>query len=52
MKSKVDKLHVNKLVLVPADLNKLSDVVDVVIKKMYIMLRYKIFKIKYLILLT
>ena len=37
MKSKVDKLDVDKLVPVPADLNKLSDVVknDVVKKDVY-----------------
>ena len=34
LKSDVDKLDVDKLVLVPVDLSKLSDVV----KKMYIML--------------
>ena len=37
MKSKVDKLHVDKLAPVPADLSKLSDVVknDVVKKDVY-----------------
>ena len=45
MKSKVDKLHVDKLVLVPADLNKLSDVVDVVTKDVHIFLRSKTLKI-------
>ena len=37
LKSKVDKLHVNKLVPVPVDLCKLSDVVkdDVVKKDVY-----------------
>ena len=40
MKSKVDKLDVDKLVPVPFDLSKLSDVVrNDVVKKMYIMLR-------------
>ena len=53
MKNKVDKLDVDKLVPVPVDLSKLSDVVkNDVVKKMYIMLRLKILKIKYLILLT
>ena len=53
LKSKVDKLDVDKLAPVPADLSKLSDVVkNDVVKKMYIMLRSKILKIKYLILLT
>ena len=53
LKSKVDKLDVDKLVPVPVDLSKLSDVVkNDVVKKMYIMLRLKILKIKYLILLT
>ena len=40
LKSKVDKLDVDKLVPVPVDLSKLSDVVkNDVVKKMYIMLR-------------
>ena len=40
LKSKVDKLDVDKLVPVPVDLIKLSDVVkNDVVKKMYIMLR-------------
>ena len=40
MKSKVDKLDVDKLVPVPFDLSKLSNVVrNDVVKKMYIMLR-------------
>ena len=52
-KSKVDKLDVDKLVPVPVDLSKLSKLVkNDVVKKMYIMLRSKIRKIKYLILLT
>ena len=53
MKSKVDKLEVDKIVPVLADLSKLSDVVKTnVVKKMYIMLRSNILKIKYLILLS
>ena len=53
MKSKVDKLEVDKIVPVLADLSKLSDVVkNDVVKKMYIMLRSNILKIKYLILLS
>ena len=52
MKSKVDKLDVDKLVPIPVDLSKLSDVVKMMLlKKMYIMLKSKILKIKYLILL-
>ena len=47
LKSKVDKLDVDKLVCVPVDLSKLSDV-----KKIYIILRSKILKIKYVILQT
>ena len=49
MKSKVDKLDVDKLVSVPVDLSKLSVVVknDVVKKDVS-----KILKMKYLILLT
>ena len=53
LKSKVDKWHVDKLLPVPVDLNKLSDVAENdVVKKMYIILRSKISKITYLILLT
>ena len=53
LKIKVDKLDVDKLVPAPIDLSKLSDVVKMMLlKKMYIMLRSKILKIKYLILLT
>ena len=54
LKSKVDKLDIDKLVPVPIDLSKLSDVVktDVVKKDVYKMLRSKILKIKYLTLLT
>ena len=50
MKSKIDKLDVDKLVRVPFDLNKLTDAVkyDVVEKDEY---NAKI-KVKYLILLT
>ena len=52
MKSKVDKLDVDKLVPIPVDLSELSDVVKMMLlKKIYIMLRSKILKIKYLILL-
>ena len=53
MKSKVDKLDDDTLVPVPVDLNKLSDVVKMMLlKKVYVMLRSKILKLKYLILLT
>ena len=53
MKSKVDKLDVDKQLPVTVDLSKLSDVVkNYVVKKMYIMPISKIFKIKYLILIT
>ena len=53
LKNKVDKLDVDELVPVPVDLTKLSHVVkNNVVKKMYIMLRSKTLKIKYLILLT
>ena len=52
LESKIDKLNLNKLA-VPFDLSKLCDIVkNYVVKKMYIMLRSKILKIKYLILLT
>ena len=51
MKSEVDNLDADKLV--PVDLSKLSDVVqNNVTKKIYKMLRSKILKIKYLMLLT
>ena len=53
MRNKVDKLDVDKLVSVLVDLSILSDIVHSdVVKKMYIMLRSKILKTKYLILLT
>ena len=54
LKSKVDKLDVDKLLPVDVDFSKLSDIVNGVVKKkkMYVMLRSKILKIKYLILLT
>ena len=53
LKSKVDKLYVDKLVCAPVDFSKLSDVVKTMFfKKMYITLRSKILKIKYLILIT
>ena len=54
MKNKVDKVNVDELVPVSVDLSKLSDAVknDVVKKDIYIMLRLKILKKKYLILLT
>ena len=53
LKSKIDILDVNKLVPVPIDLSKLSNAVKSdAVKKMYVMLRSKILKIKYLISLT
>ena len=53
LKNKVDKLDVAKLVSVPVDLSKLSNAVKMILlKKRYIMLRSKILKIKYLMLLT
>ena len=52
LKNKADKLDVDKLVLVSVDLSELSDVVKNVVKSMYIIIRSKILKIKYLILLT
>ena len=51
MKSKVDKLDVDKLVPVHVDLSKLSAVVKMMLlKKIYIMLRLKILNIKYQLL--
>ena len=53
LKNKVDKLNAGKLVPVSVDLSKLSDVVKMMLlKKIYVMLRSKILKIKYPILLT
>ena len=53
LKIKVDKLDIDKLVPVPVDLSKLIDAVKMMLlKTMYITLRSKILKIKYLILLT
>ena len=47
MKSKVDKLDIDKLVSVLVHLSKLSDVEKkMLLKKMYIMLISKILKIK------
>ena len=55
LKSKVDKLDFGKLETIPVDLSKLSNVVKMMFLKyciLNIMLRSKILKIKYLILLT
>ena len=53
MKGKADKLHVDKLEPVPVNLSKLINVViNDVVKKDLMMLRSKLKKIKYLILLT
>ena len=52
LKNKVDKLDINELITVPVDLSELSDAVKMMLKKMFTMLRSKIAKIKYLILLT
>ena len=53
LKSKEGKLDVNKLVPVPVDLRKLRNIVKkMLLKKIYILLRSKILKIEYLILLT
>ena len=53
MKRKVETFDVDKLVPVPVDLSKPSDVVKMILlKKMYIMLRSKAMKMKYQILLT
>ena len=53
LKNKVDKLDVAKFVSVPLDLSKLSNAVKMIsLRKRYIMLRSKIFKIKYLMLQT
>ena len=54
LKNKVDKFDVFKSLPVPVDLSKLSEVVEIMmsLKKMNIMLRSKILKIEYLILLT
>ena len=52
LNSKVDKSDLDKLVFALVDLNKLSYAVKNDVRKMYIMLRSKILKIKYLLLLT
>ena len=53
LKNKLDKLDADKLVLLPVHLSELSDVVkNDLLKDMYIILRTKILKIKYMILLT
>ena len=53
LKSKETELDVDKLIPVPVDLSKVSDVVKMtLLRKTYIMLRLKILKIKYLVLLT
>ena len=53
LKSKVDKLDVDELVPVPVDLSNLYDVLKLMLlKKVYIMLRSKILKMKYLALLN
>ena len=44
--AKTDKLDVDKLIPIPVDLSKLSDLIkNIVVKKMYIMTRSKILKI-------
>ena len=55
LESKVDKLDIGKLETTPVDLSKLSNLVKkdmMLLKRLNIMLRSKILKIKYLILLT
>ena len=53
LRSKADKLDVDKIVAAPVYLSKLSDVVkNDVVEKHVNMLRSKILKVKYLILLT
>ena len=53
LKDKVDKLDIVKLETTPVGLNKLSNVVkNGVVKRLNIMLRSRIMKTKYLILLT
>ena len=50
LKSKLDNLDVDKLIPVPVDLSRLRNIVkNDVVKQMYIMLRLKVLKIKYLI---
>ena len=53
LKSKVDKLDFDKLVPVPVDFSKLSDVLKMMtLKRCIYILRSKMLKIRYLILLT
>ena len=50
---KSEKLDIDKLTPAPTDLSKLSNVIKMILlKKMFMMLRSKILKIKYLVLLT
>ena len=46
LKSEAYKLDINRLLPVPVDLSKPSDVVKMLLKKMYVMPRLKILKIK------
>ena len=46
------KANINQMFINRVDLSKLSDVVNNDVKKMFIILRSKVLKIKYLILLT
>ena len=51
MKSKVDKLDVDKLVPVPVDFSKLNDAAKIILlKKIYLILRWMILNTKCLIL--
>ena len=53
LKRKVDKLDVDELVPDPVGLSKLNDEIkNDAVKKMYIMLRSKLLRIKYLILVV
>ena len=52
LKSKVDKLDVDILVPIPADLSKLTDVVKNDVEKDVYNAKIKLLKIKYLMLLT
>ena len=52
LKSKVDKLDVDKVIPVPVDLSKLSDVIKTDVVKKDVYQKYKNIKLKYLTLLT
>ena len=45
LKTKVEKLNIDKLITVPGNISKLRDVVKIMLKRMYIVLRSKILRL-------